>query len=234
MRTVLLFPRGSGSYRPWHWQSPPLPSHVSNRKWLSKWTSFWKTGCFPLPSIWWTIVVPDGESTSQSFSLFHVSFSLLNSSCELHNTVILVYKWICLTRLPRPPWAAEHFLPSAQSHARSLLLGGISEDVPAEQVQRLLQVRAVTVSETITLGLLWKCLLQRITAASSHSRGNGQQWGPCIIDVNQKYCDIYQPSFWLTIHTLRVIETNSLDSKTTIVRFKLHELRKNSFPKWNC
>lgn len=142
MRTVLLFPRGSGSYPPWHWQSPPLPSNVSIRKWLSKWTSFWRTGRFPLPNVWRTILVPDRESKSQSFSLFHVLFSLLNSSCELHNTVTLVCKWICLTLFPRSPWAAEHFLPSAQSHARSLLLGGISEDVPAEQVQRLLQVRA--------------------------------------------------------------------------------------------
>lgn len=42
----------------------------------------------------------------------------------------------------RSPWAAEYFLPSAQSHTCPLLLEGICEDLPASRVQRLLQVRA--------------------------------------------------------------------------------------------
>uniref|UniRef100_UPI0037E7FCFC interleukin-11 receptor subunit alpha n=1 Tax=Semicossyphus pulcher TaxID=241346 RepID=UPI0037E7FCFC len=61
-------------------------------------------------------------------------------------------------------------------------------------------------------------------------RGNGQEWRPCIVDATHKHCDTYHPSFWQTIHTLRVTETNVLGSETTYVRLKLHELLKPNPP----
>lgn len=61
-------------------------------------------------------------------------------------------------------------------------------------------------------------------------RGNGQEWGPCIVDVLRKHCDVYHPSFWQTIHTLRLTETNPLGSETTYAQFRLHELLKPDPP----
>ncbi|XP_068562107.1 interleukin-11 receptor subunit alpha [Cebidichthys violaceus] len=61
-------------------------------------------------------------------------------------------------------------------------------------------------------------------------RGTGQEWRPCVLDVARKFCDIYHPAFWQTIHTLRITETNALGSKMTSARFKLHELLKPDPP----
>ncbi|XP_034566241.1 interleukin-11 receptor subunit alpha [Notolabrus celidotus] len=61
-------------------------------------------------------------------------------------------------------------------------------------------------------------------------RGNGKEWRPCVVDIPHRRCDIDQPTFWQTIHTLRVTETNALGSETTYVRFKLHELLKPDPP----
>ncbi|XP_041666594.1 interleukin-11 receptor subunit alpha [Cheilinus undulatus] len=61
-------------------------------------------------------------------------------------------------------------------------------------------------------------------------RGNGQEWRPCIVDITQRHCDVYDPAFWQTIHTLRVTEANALGSETTYVRFRLHELLKPDPP----
>ncbi|CAJ1071248.1 interleukin-11 receptor subunit alpha [Xyrichtys novacula] len=61
-------------------------------------------------------------------------------------------------------------------------------------------------------------------------RGNGHEWRPCVVDVARRRCDIDHPSFWQTIHTMRVTETNALGSETTYVRFKLHELLKPDPP----
>lgn len=61
------------------------------------------------------------------------------------------------------------------------------------------------------------------------SRGNGQEWRPCIVDVLRKHCDVDHPAFWQTIHTLRITEANGLGSETTTVRFKLHELCKITY-----
>lgn len=49
------------------------------------------------------------------------------------------------------------------------------------------------------------------------------------MDVAHKHCDVYHPAFWQTVHTLRITETNGLGSKTTYVRFKLHELCKITY-----
>lgn len=49
------------------------------------------------------------------------------------------------------------------------------------------------------------------------------------MDITRKHCDVYQPPFWETIHTLRVTETNGLGSETTYGRFRLHELCKINF-----
>ncbi|XP_068609376.1 interleukin-11 receptor subunit alpha [Brachionichthys hirsutus] len=61
-------------------------------------------------------------------------------------------------------------------------------------------------------------------------RGTGQEWRPCIMDVTRKLCDVYQPAFWQTIHTLRVTETNGLGSQATSVRFRLNDLLKPDPP----
>lgn len=59
-------------------------------------------------------------------------------------------------------------------------------------------------------------------------RGNGEEWRPCLVDVTHKHCDVVEPPFWQTIHTLRVTETNALGSETTHARFKLYELCKTT------
>lgn len=46
------------------------------------------------------------------------------------------------------------------------------------------------------------------------------------MDVASKHCEVDNPAFWQTIHTLRVTVTNGLGSETTYVRLKLHELCK--------
>lgn len=61
-------------------------------------------------------------------------------------------------------------------------------------------------------------------------RGTAQEWRPCVVDVSRKLCDVYDPAFWQTIHTLRVTETNGLGSETTYYQFKLHELLKPDPP----
>lgn len=61
-------------------------------------------------------------------------------------------------------------------------------------------------------------------------RGNGEGWRPCLVDVTRKHCDVVEPPFWQTIHTLRVTETNALGSRTTDARFKLYELLKPNPP----
>ncbi|XP_029371764.1 interleukin-11 receptor subunit alpha isoform X2 [Echeneis naucrates] len=60
--------------------------------------------------------------------------------------------------------------------------------------------------------------------------GIGQDWKPCVVDVSRKHCDVYDPPFWQTIHTLRVTVTNALGSETTDARLKLHELLKPDPP----
>ncbi|XP_026195653.1 interleukin-11 receptor subunit alpha [Anabas testudineus] len=61
-------------------------------------------------------------------------------------------------------------------------------------------------------------------------RGNGQEWTPCIVDVIHRHCDVHQPAFWLTIHTLRITQTNGLNSETTFAQFSLHKLLKPDPP----
>lgn len=57
-------------------------------------------------------------------------------------------------------------------------------------------------------------------------RGNRPEWTPCIVDAIHKHCDVHHLAYWQTIHTLRVTETNSLGSNTTLARFKFSELCK--------
>lgn len=59
----------------------------------------------------------------------------------------------------------------------------------------------------------------------ARSKGQGS-WKPCIVDAAHKHCDIRQPAFWQTSHTLKVTETNGLGSETTNITVKLHKLRK--------
>ncbi|KAM4720240.1 interleukin-11 receptor subunit alpha isoform 1-T1 [Anableps anableps] len=54
-------------------------------------------------------------------------------------------------------------------------------------------------------------------------RGKGKEWRPCIVDFTNRHCDVQEPAFWQTVHTLRVIETNSLGSQTTYVNLRLNE-----------
>nr|XP_019959795.1 PREDICTED: interleukin-11 receptor subunit alpha-like [Paralichthys olivaceus] len=61
-------------------------------------------------------------------------------------------------------------------------------------------------------------------------RGTGHEWRSCVVDVARKHCNVDDPAFWQTIHTLRITETNALGSKTTYARFKLHELLKPDPP----
>ncbi|XP_035464525.2 interleukin-11 receptor subunit alpha isoform X2 [Scophthalmus maximus] len=61
-------------------------------------------------------------------------------------------------------------------------------------------------------------------------RGSSQEWAPCVVDVASKHCEVDNPAFWQTIHTLRVTVTNGLGSETTYVRLKLHELLKPDPP----
>lgn len=82
----------------------------------------------------------------------------------------------------------------------------------------------------LSLCHMWKFLtITHYSAVSqTYSRGNGQEWRPCIVDVALKHCDVDHPAFWQTIHTLRITETNGLGSETTYVRFRLHKLCKIS------
>ncbi|XP_059213601.1 interleukin-11 receptor subunit alpha [Centropristis striata] len=61
-------------------------------------------------------------------------------------------------------------------------------------------------------------------------RGTGQEWKPCVVDVTRRHCDVDQPAFWQSIHTLRITETNALGSETTSFRIRLHELLKPDPP----
>lgn len=61
-------------------------------------------------------------------------------------------------------------------------------------------------------------------------RGIGEEWGPCLVDVTQKHCDVYHHHFWQMFHNLRITETNALGSQTTTVRLKLLELVKPDPP----
>ncbi|XP_053266636.1 interleukin-11 receptor subunit alpha [Pleuronectes platessa] len=61
-------------------------------------------------------------------------------------------------------------------------------------------------------------------------KGKGAEWRPCVLDVARKRCDVDQPAFWQTMHTLRVTETNALGSITTYHIVKLNKLLKPDPP----
>ncbi|XP_040914879.1 interleukin-11 receptor subunit alpha [Toxotes jaculatrix] len=61
-------------------------------------------------------------------------------------------------------------------------------------------------------------------------RGSGEEWRPCVVDITRKHCDVDHPTFWQTIHTIRITEANALGSETTFARFRLHELLKPDPP----
>ncbi|MEQ2274600.1 hypothetical protein XENORESO_000881 [Xenotaenia resolanae] len=61
-------------------------------------------------------------------------------------------------------------------------------------------------------------------------RGKGMEWRPCIVDLTNRHCDVQDPAFWQTIHTLGVTETNALGSQTTYIQFRLNELLKPDPP----
>uniref|UniRef100_G3Q2L5 Fibronectin type-III domain-containing protein n=1 Tax=Gasterosteus aculeatus aculeatus TaxID=481459 RepID=G3Q2L5_GASAC len=54
-------------------------------------------------------------------------------------------------------------------------------------------------------------------------KGISQDQKPCVLDVAHKHCDVNHPSFWQTIHTLRITETNALGSETTSHRVTLYK-----------
>ncbi|KAM4533230.1 interleukin-11 receptor subunit alpha [Fundulus diaphanus] len=61
-------------------------------------------------------------------------------------------------------------------------------------------------------------------------RAKGKEWKPCIVDLTNRHCDVQDPRFWHTIHTLAVTETNALGSQTTYVHIRLNELLKPDPP----
>ncbi|XP_037340734.1 interleukin-11 receptor subunit alpha isoform X2 [Pungitius pungitius] len=44
---------------------------------------------------------------------------------------------------------------------------------------------------------------------------------PCVLNVARKHCDVNNLSFWQTMHTLNLTETNALGSETTLHSVKL-------------
>lgn len=152
---------------------------------------------------------PEGDWSS------FTDFPLLQASVD--------HLFFCLPHCPRPSWPAVYFLPCPQSHVCPLLLGGRGGHGPAQRVHRLLQVSAGHCRVQVLAWILSQ-QLPRVVC-----RGKGP-WKPCTVDAVHKRCDIHQPAFWQTFHTLSVKETNGLGSLTTTLRFRLHELRKSLLP----
>jgi len=85
------------------------------------------------------------SSSVHTRTLSNITFhKALDNKIENYKTLTPVPSWRSAVWLPSPrqPRAAEHFLSGSQPHACPLLLDGIGKDLPASQVQRLLQVRA--------------------------------------------------------------------------------------------
>lgn len=61
-------------------------------------------------------------------------------------------------------------------------------------------------------------------------RAKGKEWRPCIMDWTHRHCDVQDPPFWQTIHTLGVTETNALGSQTTYAQVRLNDLLKPDPP----
>ncbi|KAM8828048.1 interleukin-11 receptor subunit alpha isoform 2-T5 [Spinachia spinachia] len=58
---------------------------------------------------------------------------------------------------------------------------------------------------------------------ASFRGGQRQDLQPCVLNLARNHCNVNDPYFWQTIHTLTITETNALGSETTIYRVKLIE-----------